>query len=575
MSFLSPSGLWWLTAIPLVVLLYWLRPRRVSVVVPSLVLWRRSLREQVRQRPLRRFERNVLLLVQVFAVAAAALSLARPQRSTAGAVDVVVVLDVGLRMQATDVRPSRFEAARGAALKLLDGLRGVRVGVVAAARSPRVIQPLTTSRSDAVAAVRALRPTDGPSDLEAAVAVAKSMSPSAAVYVFSDRPVSGAHSSVFGGSLEDVAITGVVASPLPGDRMRVTVTVRNGTPVVRWVPVTVLVEDQPAARLAARVQPGQQTSVAATVPAGLWAEARIVPHDALPVTDRFVALGTRLPRPRVLWVGPPDPFLEAGLRAVAGEPDRQETPDPRVWGRFDVVVVHRVRAALPPGNYVLVASVPTNLPVRAVGTVREDVVRFQSRTHPLLRFVDLTGSRVTRAWPVQPHAGEVLAEGEAPLLWAYEAEGLRAVLLPFSPSDSELALRPEFPILLANVVDWLAGPTSSQVEAGSTVSVPAGGLQEAVLHGPEGSRHLRAAAGRFVLPAFDRAGVYVLEAGPARRVWAVHPPVESATVASSAPAVPPQRVPVEDWGRWLVGMFVALLVAEWWLFSGQARGGRT
>jgi len=30
-----------------------------------------------------------------------------------------------------------------------------------------------------------------------------------------------------------------------------------------------------------------------------------------------------------------------------------------------------------------------------------------------------------------------------------------------------------------------------------------------------------------------------------------------------------------DWGRWLVGLFVALLVAEWWLFSAQARVGRT
>ncbi|MDR7387422.1 MAG: VWA domain-containing protein [Armatimonadota bacterium] len=574
MSFLSPAGLWWLAAIPLVVLLYWLRPRRVPVVVPSLVLWRRSLREEARRRPLRRFERNVLLLVQVLAVAAAALSLARPQDSTAGAGDVVVVLDVGLRMQATDVPPSRFEAARGAALKLLAGLRAVRVGVVAAARSPRVVQPLTTSRSDAVAAVRGLRPTDGASDLEGAVAVARSLSPSATVYVFSDRPVSGLHSSVFGGALEDVAITGVVASPLPGDRMRVTVTVRNGTSLARRVPVSVLVQGRSAAHLAARLAPGQQTRVAATVPAGLWVEARIAPQDALAATDRSVALGTQLPRPRVLMVGPPDPFLEAGLRAVAAGPDRQGTPDPRLWGRFDVVVLHRVQAPLPPGNFLLVASVPTNLPVRAVGRVREDVVRFQSRTHPLLRFVDLTGARVVRAWPTRPHGGEVLAEGEAPLLWAYEAGGLRAVLLPFSPSDSDLVLRPDFPILLANAVDWLAGPTSSQLEAGTTVSVPAGGLQEAVLHGPEGSVRLRAAAGRFVLPPFDRAGVYLLEAGTVRRVWAVRPQVESGTVASTAPAAPGQRAQV-DWGRWLVGLFVALLVAEGWLFSAQARVGRT
>jgi hypothetical protein len=572
MSFLNPTALWWLAAIPVVVLLYWLRPRRVRVVVPSVLLWRRSLREQVRRRPLRRFERNVLLLVQVMAVAAAAVSLARPHLSDAGRNDVVVVVDVGLTLQATDVQPSRFEAARRAAREFLAKVPARRVAVVAAARSARVVQPLTADRRQAVRALQELQATDAASDLEGAVAVARSLSPSAEVHVFSDRAVRGVRSHVFGGALEDVAITGVVATPLEGGRLRVTVTVHNRTSTARTVEVSVLVDGRPAARLAGRLAPGAQDSWGAVAPAGLWVEARLATQDVLAATDRFVAVAWQLVRPRVLLVGPTDPFLERGLRVVAGELAHQAAPQVAVWPQFDVVVLHRASVPLPPGRYLLVATVPPNLPVGAAGVVRDEQVRGQSSTHPVLRFVDLVGVRVSRAWHLLPRAGEVLAEGEVPLVWAHEAEGVRVVLLPFSPSDSDLGLRPDFPILLANVLDWLAGPAALQLEAGSSVSVPAGGVQEAVLHGPQGSVRVRAVAGRFSLPPFDRAGLYVLEAGGSRKVWAVHP-ATSPPRAHSVSAYTPRLPPGAEWGRLLLGLFVALLVLEWWLYRLPPRRG--
>jgi Ca-activated chloride channel family protein len=583
MNFANPSGLWWLAAVPLVVLLYWLRPQRRDVVVSSLLLWRRSLGERSRRALLRRLQRDVLLWLQVLTVCVGALALARPLRPLPpGAQDLVVVLDAGIRMQAQDISPSRFEAARRAALDLVATGEFGRVAVVVAARHPRVLQPLTASRSAAVGALRAASPTDGPSDLEAALRLAASLSPlgrSAQVHVFSDRPVQGAHSHVFGGRLDDVSVVGVVASPFGQGRQRVAVRVRNDSPRPRRLEVSVQVDGQPAARLPLWLPPGGEGTARAVVRAGQLVEATVPSQDLLPTNDRFLAAGASAPRPSVLLVGPGDPFLEHGLRVLAGRVDRQEVPQPQTWSGSEVVVAHRVAlGSLPPGSYLLVRASALDLPLRVRGTVSAPEVVRQAQTHPLLRFVDLSSVHVRRAWDLEVRGGEVLVEAAAPLVWAYEDEGVRVVLVAFDLRDSDFGLRPAFPIFLANALDWLAGPAVRTVEAGTALSVPSGAQRVARLVGPGGAVTLQAQGGRFLLPAFDRTGVYRLESGPLRRWWAVHPgPAEVRGPAGAGVGALRGVDQTAEWTPLLLGCLAALLGAEWWLFTrrrGPAGGAR-
>lgn len=120
----APAALWWLVLVPLVVLLYMLRARREPRVVSSTLLWERAARDLVARMPVRRFERNLLLLLQVMAISFLALALARPSISLPGLAGngVVLVVDTSASMQATDVRPSRLAAAQQEARALLDGL---------------------------------------------------------------------------------------------------------------------------------------------------------------------------------------------------------------------------------------------------------------------------------------------------------------------------------------------------------------------------------------------------------------------------------------------------------------------
>src|SRR5213083_3721397 len=121
MSFLSPLALALFgLSVPLV-LLYFLKVRRRERTVSSLLLWPTSLRDREASTFFQRLHRDPLLILQLLALLALCLALARPVATVTGegARKVVVVLDTSASMKARDVSPSRFDIAQAAAVQLV------------------------------------------------------------------------------------------------------------------------------------------------------------------------------------------------------------------------------------------------------------------------------------------------------------------------------------------------------------------------------------------------------------------------------------------------------------------------
>ena len=114
MSFLSPLSLLLATlAVPLL-LLYFLKVRRRPQRVSSLLLWDSALRDREASAFFQRLQRDPLMLLQILALIALTLALARPAVTVMGygAKRIVVVLDSSASMKATDLSPSRFAQAQ-------------------------------------------------------------------------------------------------------------------------------------------------------------------------------------------------------------------------------------------------------------------------------------------------------------------------------------------------------------------------------------------------------------------------------------------------------------------------------
>jgi Ca-activated chloride channel family protein len=160
MSFREPLLLAGLVLVPLALLAYWAaqrRRRRYAIRYPAVDVLA-GVAGKARGR-------HVPALLALLALAALAVSLARPERTVAVEQrqgTVMLVHDTSGSMQATDVKPDRLSAARDAARTLIDSVPDeFRLGVVSFnTRAEQVSEP-TTDRAQALRAIEGLKVTGG------------------------------------------------------------------------------------------------------------------------------------------------------------------------------------------------------------------------------------------------------------------------------------------------------------------------------------------------------------------------------------------------------------------------------
>ncbi len=546
--------------------LYWLKPRALRVVVPSLALWRQHLGK--RRDP--RWRERLALLLQLAAAALILRALVAPAVEVPAplvdeGVPVVAVIDGSGSMRATGRLAAAAEAARA-----LGG------GLVLAGEQTRF---LTQPGDDLERGIARLEAGVGAVDLGEAVAAVRAQGHRPVV--LTDRAIEGLQ--VVGPAARDVAVEAISVTTGTGlpPKLQVAVRVTNHGTEAASVTLRLAAED---ARLGVRsldLDPGAtRTGRFSLDPqSARWLEARLLDHrDDLAENDVTYALLPELRAARVELVTPGNRYLEQVLAAMPGV--RVRTSAPGAWrlprAEIDLVVFDRCGPIRPldlPSVYV---DPPDGLGPWPVGRAIVDPV-FQrwDYSHPVLQGVSLRHLTVEQARPLAlgDDARVLAATAEGPIV-AVRDEAPRQLVIGFDLTRSDLPLSVAFPQLVYNLMLWsrddAVGDAPDRVRTTSE-GVPLVGVEDPTVTSLTGEGEWAPTSGLAHLGGL-LPGVYEVAGADGHRVlWAVTwDPTEHGRASAGrdparlarAPETPegPETPETPDRPWWLLLAFGALFL---------------
>ncbi len=615
MPFFAPLALLLgLLAIPVLVL-YMLKLRRREVEVSSTLLWQLLLRDREANAPWQRLKRNLLLLLQLLLLAALVIALARPflRVPTIATGTVVVLLDASASMSATDIAPNRFEAARAVARQMIDGLGpDGKMSLMLAGRQPEVLASATSDKDDLRTALGKARVSEGPADWEAAFALAAGAVRAGSlehstVVVISDGglpenlpPVPGEVRYVpIGASADNLGIE-ALALRLAASGPQLFANVANHGDADRAVIVSIYIGGQLFNAQQLNVPAGKAANLVLTdLPQGaaIYQAKLSLPAsagdakelDKFPLDDTAWAVYQPASAGRVLLISPGNIFLEQLFAALSKrlglQPFRLASGAPIPTDPFDLYAFDNVITDTLPAKDLLLINPPSNA-LFAVGDVFTNTALAKIvADDPLTQYVDWSGVHILKARKVTaPTWARVLVEAEGgPLIFAGDTGGRRVAVLTFDLHDSDLPLQVTYPILMSNLINYLAPAQAFSapdgLRPGDTLTIrPSGGDTVIAIDDPNGVRYAATATEAGVVFADTRRlGVYtVVSNQKVLGSFAVNlfNPSESnirpaadlhigqSTVTASARE---ERGQLEIW-PWLAAAAFVLLLIEWWVY---------
>ncbi len=498
MSFLAPLAFALsLLAVP-IILLYMLRLRRREVQVSSTLLWRQLLQDREANAPWQRLRRNLLLLLQLLILAALILALARPYAEvpTLASGRTALLLDASASMNATDVPPSRFEAARRFALELIETLGGDgEVAIIRVAENAEVLMNYTRDRAQLRAALERAAPSKGAPDWNAALTLAAAGAQGAEKFTILllsdgglppdlDLTLYGEVRHVpFGAASQNVAISALATAtdPVRGAQIYARLTNYGDQPVevIFSLSLDGALHSAAPYRLAER---GEVDITLADLPsdfrrvqAQLTRPSGSAIPDYLSLDDTAYAVYTPVRAERALLMSRANPFLERGFAALnvwqvyRGDPSRGLPAE-----RYDLYIFDGwLPPVLPEGNLLIVNPPPEPPPANlySIGALstQTQVLRVRS-DDPRTRYLRFNEVNVRAFRPIQAEWADVLVEAEGgALVLAGEFEGRRVAILPFNLLDSDLPLKIAYPILIANLTAWYQTPRALNLEGSARI----------------------------------------------------------------------------------------------------------
>jgi hypothetical protein len=538
MSLAVPLALAWAALAVPIVIFYILKIRLRRVPVSTTIFWR-QIYDEKRPRSLWQILRHLIsLLVQIALLLLLVFALAEPffTWEILQARRLILIVDNSASMRATDVLPTRLDAAKQLGRQFISGLRfRDEMAIISAGVQPQVVCGLTGHERTLQTALAGVEPTDGPTKVAAAIELGKRLlaeSKHGRVIVVSDGcfPESEKLADdrlvelrTVGTRVANVGITNfqVRRSLLDPIGYEILTEVTNSSDEPVECRLEIELNEEPIDVIPLSLAAGQTWSKAIekTSVDGGRLVAKLDQPDALMVDNKAVALLPKRTEQRIVLVGESNLFLRKVLEV--NPLVRLETTDaiPKTYQPGVLYVFHRLAPSVMPAGNSLVIDPAGDTDLWNVGDKLENpIVTKQDSDSPLMRHVRLDNVLLPEAKQLIPAGGAkplVTALSGDPLYFAVEQPGRKALVLTVNLDQGDLTFRTAFPIMATNALAWFVGQSGELRESLASGSVhelalpPTNGADIPVCQTPSGKiLPLAATATKAVIGPLDECGVW-------------------------------------------------------------------
>lgn len=629
MQFLNPAAFYLLGFIPIVVALHFLKLRRHTHRVPSIMLWLSTDEDRRANVPFQRLRNLFLLILQVLFLSLVTLSVARPALRRPGFMPgrAILIVDNSASMSATEMGQTRLALAKQAALDHIEQVSAEGGMMLMLTNAAAIQEAFTTDTPKLQRAIENIRQSEAPRKLRPVfdAATRYAASPKDKVFFISDNfenlpdislPI---HKIGVGGATENIGIVHFNVEVV-ADKYEVLVGIRNFTDAPRELDVQLAVEGEPFDEKTAAIPPGKTKSILFSGdPSGL--EERVMSAH-LQLRDDFVldnsasAVLFAVSPLRILLVSDNQKSLLPALLRTYGKHVQilQVTPaDYHGTGDAHIAIfdggtpagreAFGGTAEVVPGAHLIFVNPGSNLPfipedARTVEEVTAPVrVIKTDETHPLMVDVSLQGLRVIksthRAVPLLGHSLVQTEKGS--LIWIGEKSGSHFVVFEFdafNPEVSPFALTiPDGPLFFYHCLAWLEARSATlqpmRFQEGQTRHAFRAGEQIKIAPISDGTTFHVQKPDKEMVPVeastftdTDQVGVYTLYADD-RQLELFTVNLLDASVSALSHSVTAQDQDTEGaeatiesglqpmtqevW-RWFALMAFLLLLLEWWCY---------
>ncbi|MNO68585.1 hypothetical protein D3C76_594240 [compost metagenome] len=520
MGIMSWAGLWFGLSIPVIVMLYLFKRKYIDTVVPSHFLWNRVLRNIEANRPWQKLQNRLLLWLQLLVAALLVFALMGPYVFIqGGSKHTVIVVDNSASMDAAwiengdagDHPVNRLDQVKEQMRSMIDKMdRGSEITLLELGSQPKVVVSRENDRKAWNKAIDGLHVEFGQASYRESLSLAAALTkddPDASVVIYSDEQwyersddihfdvpvqvVSTHQEKAANLAIEQFGVKSGPADGSQGGAVSGIAVVRNYSNAAIESTLDLYGDGQLLASKGISMASGQSATVSfeGLAQADVYRLEFGTKDDYAADNMAFAFLEHGGP-PSILLLSSGNLFLEKALQLTGSEVIRMDTRDsddsmdhdeipilPKT--KPDLIVVDgKLPSYFAQGAW---ADLKQRTPLWTLGGGGQEIELtggdIKTSVHPVTRYLSIKDSPVASLIDekIPSWGSPIMTIDGIPAMYAGVEEGSPRLSFLFELTAGDLPLRPEFPIIVNNAVEWLSSGKAAglgRMNAGAQVEIP-------------------------------------------------------------------------------------------------------